>query len=609
VSARTPLVGDEVATLAPFVDAGVLDASAIHVAGVIARSIGGVRDEILLGAALATRAPTFGHVCVAIGTVAGSVVVDEAEPGAVDSLPWPDPEAWAALLAASPAVWKPGDPGGDAVLPLVWDGTRLYLERYWRFERRVADELLRRAAVDSGIATGAPDLETILDELFGPDDPASPDRQREAARGGLTRRIAVIAGGPGTGKTFTIARLLAAAHAVALARGQHLEVALAAPTGKAAARMTAAVHEDAETANLRDGVAEALRATEAKTLHRLLGLNYGRKPRHDRSNPLPHDLVIVDETSMVSLPILARLLDAARPDATVVLVGDPFQLESVEAGAVLGEIVGPRAVGPATGPLAEDIVLLERVHRFAADSEIAALADAIRIGDADRAVELLREHRSDELGWVTDDDEEAIGRLRNEAAASAAAVVRAARAGEAEGSLGLAHELKVICATKLGSLGVAAWTDAIEALAARSLPDAGIGNRWYVGQPIIVTRNDYLNRVFNGDVGVVVARGTESVVAFADPAGVRELAKSQLGDLATWWAMSIHKSQGSEFDRVIVSLPRPPSPILTRELLYTAVTRAKQQVTLIASEAAVRAAISTPGNRASGLREALWTVG
>jgi exodeoxyribonuclease V alpha subunit len=323
-------------------------------------------------------------------------------------------------------------------------------------------------------------------------------------------------------------------------------------------------------AGLPEDVAGALYDTGATTLHRLLGLRGSGKPRHDRFNPLPHDMVVVDETSMVSLPLMARLLDAVRPDATLVLVGDPFQLVSVEAGAVLGEIVGPAATEAAEGPLAADIVLLERVHRFGSDSAIAALADAIRTGDADRAVDLLRHDKTSELSWVDDDDDGGIDRLHREAAAAAVEVARAAYAGDAEAGLRLASDLKVLCATRLGPLGVYRWSDRIETLVAREMPEVGSGRRWYIGRPIIITSNDYLNRLFNGDIGLVVAGDNGPVATFPDPSGIRELAMSQLGDVETWWAMTIHKSQGSEFRRVIVTLPPPPSPILTRELLYTA---------------------------------------
>ncbi|MHB8246137.1 MAG: exodeoxyribonuclease V subunit alpha [Acidimicrobiales bacterium] len=606
MSATTPYLSDDIAALGPFVDAGVLDASAVHVAEVIGRASGAMDLGVLLGAGLAARAVGFSHVCVVLAEVVGSIVIDDAQLPPVDTLPWPDPARWAAGLSASPAVRSSDDPTTDLTRPLVWDGTRLYLERYWRFEQRVAGDLLRRADTIGGLTTLSPELDAILDEFFGPNDPSSPDRQREAAGIALSRRLAVIAGGPGTGKTRTIARLLAAAHRVAIARDESFDVALAAPTGKAAARMTEAVHREVEVVDISDDIAGSLRAAEAMTLHRLLGASRMGGFLHDRLNPLPHDMVIVDETSMVSLPLMARLLDAVRPDATLVLVGDPFQLASVEAGAVLGEIVGTAEMRSAGGRLAPDVVLLDRVHRFSVDSPIAALADAIRTGDANRAIDLLRSNGTGELSWVDGDDEAGVDRLQQEVAERAVDVVRAARSGDAQSGLDLASDLKVLCATRLGPLGVYRWSDRIEALATREMPDAGFGRRWYVGKPVIVTRNDYLNRTFNGDVGLVVAGKDRPVVAFPDPNGIRELAMSQLGDVETWWAMTIHKSQGSEFRRVIVTLPGPPSPILTRELLYTAVTRAKEQVTVVATVSSLRTAITRPVSRASGLGPLLW---
>ncbi len=605
MSAPAPILDRDTQVLEPFVAAGVLDAAAVHVAGRIARAVGGLDPAVLLGAALATRAPTFGHVCIVPATVAESIVLDDPEPVALDTLPWPDPGEWATRLAASGAVRGPDDPGNGVSLPLVWDGTRLYLERYWRFERRVADDLRRRAATAGGIAGASPELTGILDRLFDAGGGSGPDLQRDAATIALTHHLAVIAGGPGTGKTRTIARLLAAAHHVALAEGRPIEVALAAPTGKASARMTQAVHHEVAEAGETGPVADQLLATEASTLHRLLGATSGVEFRHDAANPLPHDLVVVDETSMVSLPLMARLLAAVRRDATLVLVGDPYQLASVEAGAVLGEIVGPTPGTRAHGPLAERVVLLERVHRFGADSAIAALADAVRTGDADRALRLLAGDDTGDLTWVAADDTPGIAAVQRDAAAHAVDVIAAARAGDAEAGLARAAALKVLSATRLGPLGAYRWGDRIETLAGRAMPPAAMQGRWYVGRPVIVTRNDYPNRLVNGDVGLVVAGAERPVVAFGGAEGIRELAVSQLDEIETWWAMTIHKSQGSEFGRVVITLPPAPSPILTRELLYTAVTRAKEHVTVVASEASLRAAIARPVNRASGLADQL----
>jgi exodeoxyribonuclease V alpha subunit len=370
--------------------------------------------------------------------------------------------------------------------------------------------------------------------------------------------------------------------------------------------MTESMRREANLLDPGDTVTQAMLAAEATTLHRLLGARGNGTFRHDRSDPLPHDIVVVDETSMVSLPLMARLLDAVRPDATVVLVGDPFQLTSVEAGAVLGEIVGTAAARARGGPLAAKVVLLERVHRFSVDSAIAELADAIRLGEADRSLALLRAGVAGELVWVDGEDDGGIARLRDEVAANAVEVIRAARAGDAGEGLRLAADLKVLCATRFGPLGVFRWSDETEDLVAHALPDSGVGRRWYVGRPVIVTKNDYFNRTFNGDVGLVVGTPSQPVVAFQDGDAIRSLTPSQLGDVDTWWATTIHKSQGSEFRRVVVTLPPAPSPVLTRELLYTAVTRAKERVTVVATESSLRAAIGRPVARASGLGTKLW---
>jgi exodeoxyribonuclease V alpha subunit len=604
-----PLLGEEAAPLAPFVEAGLLDASAVHLARLIARTVPGVAPEVLLGAALAARAPVFGHVCVVIDDVAASVVVEDATVP-IDSLPWPDPQRWRELLATSPAVRGDKERVGEVILPLVFDGTRLYLERYWRFEEQVADDLVRHAGADGGLVAPSPELSAVLDKLFQGADA----QQRDAGERALCHRLTVLGGGPGTGKTMTISRLLAAAYTLALAEGRQLEVALAAPTGKAATRMESAVHEAAGAAGLGADVALAMTLVRATTLHRLLGITVGGPPRHNARNRLAHDLVVVDESSMVSLPLMARLLEAVRDEASLVLVGDPFQLASVEAGAVLGDVVGPPASRALGGRLADAVVLLERNHRFDDSPGVAELADAIRTGDADRALGLLAGRRfseatwpCEELTWIEPGATATPARLVEAVADVAAEVVLEARSGHGEQGLGLASSLKVLCATRFGPLGVSGWTSAIENRLKRRFPYAGVGTRHYPGRPVIVTRNDYLNEVFNGDVGLVVNGPAGATAAFYRPDGsLRMLALSQLEAVESWWATTIHKSQGSEFEDVIVSLPPAPSPVLTRELLYTAVTRAKRRVTLVAEEASLRFAIDHPVARASGLRSRLW---
>jgi exodeoxyribonuclease V alpha subunit len=343
------------------------------------------------------------------------------------------------------------------------------------------------------------------------------------------------------------------------------------------------------------------------TVDRLLGWLPGARYRHDARNPLPHDLVIIDETSMVSLPMMAKLLDAVRPDARLVLVGDPHQLASIEAGTVMDDVVGP-AQGPdraAGGPLAGRVTLLRRMRRFAEDSAIAALAEAVRAGETDTALELLGGGHSDLL-WVSDDDRDGLDRALDRLVTAGIEVATAALEGDARRALDAATRIKVLAATRGGPLGLYDWSDRIEAAVAEALPALNRSRRWYVGRPVIVTANDAINGVFNGDVGVVVAHDGELSVDTVVGDGVRALAPSRLDRVETWWAMTIHKSQGSEFLHAVVSLPPAASPILTRELLHTAVTRAKQRLTVVGGEASLRVAIDRPIARASGLRDRLW---
>ncbi|QXC63296.1 exodeoxyribonuclease V subunit alpha [Aquihabitans sp. G128] len=645
-----PFVPASVEVLRPFVDAGVVGAGEVHLAATVARLSPGTDPLVLLAVAVAARAPQLGHVGIELAAAADRVL-DRFDEVAV-ALPWPDAGPWAAALASSPAVAAPADARREPLAPLVWDGTRIYLQRYWAYEAEVAADLRLRA----GASAGGPAIDHAIAELFPAPGEGGPDLQLAAATVALGHRLSVIAGGPGTGKTRTVARLLAAAQRAAAADGRNLEVALAAPTGKAAARMTEAVRQavaEARAEGVIDAaLAERLVATEATTIHALLGWAPGVAFRHDREHPLTHDLVVIDETSMVSLPLMARLLQAVRPEASLVLVGDPDQLASVDAGTVLADLVGergPTRTGPALvaprrrraapvedpatprlfdpdvlaaptptpaspppevsvtadAPLEGLVTVLERVHRFGAGSGIAALADAVRRGDADAALALLDGSRAD-LTWARPDRPAAVASVEEAVVAAATEVARAALAGDAEAGLAAALRVKVLAATRHGDGGLYDWTARIEAAVGAAVPELAATARWYAGRPVLVTANDRINRLANGDVGLVVARDGGTAVALPQGAEVRYVPVSRLHEAETWWAMTIHKSQGSEFPHVVVSLPGVRSPILTRELLYTAITRAREQVTLVATEEALRLAIGRPVARASGLGARLW---
>jgi exodeoxyribonuclease V alpha subunit len=620
-----------VGPLHDFNAAGVLSTSDVHVALRLTR-LGAVDDEVVaLGAAFAARAPRLGHVCVDLAEIRGTASSDTDLAADLDTLPWPDPARWLERLATSSMV-------GDA-RPLQLDGTNLYLDRLWADERAVAADLRERSATPAPGVDG-PTLAAGLRELFKSKE--DPDLQRMAAAACVLRRVAVVAGGPGTGKTRTVARVLALLDAQAEAATARAPlVALAAPTGKAAARLEEAVRggADDEDMAVAAAVKNRLRALDGVTLHRLLGFSPGNRTRfrHNRLNRLPFDVVVVDETSMVSLSLMARLLEAVRPEARLILVGDPEQLASVEAGAVLGDIVGPASKGlcmdePARAELAavtdqhvpasegvregagsgvaigNGIVVLRKVHRYG--TAIAALAEAIQRGDADATVSVLREGGS-HVEWIVTDEEPAapgdVPAVRAAAVDSGRTVIEAARTGDAVSAIAALGRFRLLCAHRHGPDGVATWMQHVEDWLRAEVPGFLTGSEWYVGRPLIVTENDYGLRLYNGDTGVVVEAGDGRLVAaFERGGGVAEVSPTRLAAVDTVYAMTVHKSQGSQFHTVAFVVPAAGSRLLTRELLYTAVTRAQERLILVGAEEPIRAAVGRPISRASGLRAALW---
>jgi exodeoxyribonuclease V alpha subunit len=585
--------------LGEFNAAGVLGPLDVHAAEAIARLTGETDEIVVLAAALAVRGPRIGHVCIELATQREAVVVDEQDPELVEALPWPDPDKWQATVAASGIV---GDGMGDE--PLVLHEGRLYLERYFRYEEHVADQIqgrLRDAPIPLDPRYGA-----VLDQVLP--DVAEGNLQRTAVETALTGRFTVIAGGPGTGKTYTIAALLAVLASVA--SGDLPTVGLCAPTGKAAARLTEAVAE--YTRWVKDPeVRKWLEGIEAVTIHRLLGWSPVRGHfRRDARNPLPYDWVIVDETSMVSLPLAAKLMDAVPPTASTVLVGDPFQLTSIEAGTVLADIVGPWAE-PSTesnpGGLGDRVVVLDRVHRFEEQGAIADLATAIRSGDADGAVEVLGGD-DPSVEWVPSRSSPRFAALWASVVAQRAAMVRDAdqltgRHRALERLTGLA----ILCAHRRGPASVARWQRDIEAALDEQFTGLRWHGEWYPGRPVMITTNDYNLNLFNGDIGVAVRTDDGLRVAF-ERGGQRLFAPSHLGERTTVHALTIHKSQGSQFGEVVVVVPQETSRLLTRELLYTAVTRASGKVTVLGDESVVRQAVDRSVERASGLGPRLWGV-
>ena len=503
-----------------------------------------------------------------------------------------DSEADVAILAAKPFVGPPG-----AGCPLVLADRRLYLSRFYEYESAVAAMITaRNTPLDVGDTAL---LGRLLNEKFGT-DPGN--RQKLAALLAISRRLAIITGGPGTGKTSTVARMLS----ILQHTDPDIEIRLAAPTGKAAMRLASALGRGEEG----PGVV---------TLHRLLGMRRdGQTWRHGPGNPLNAELLIIDEASMIDLVMMHRLLSALPPHTRLILLGDPGQLPSVETGNVLADIcagdpgfsgafnafaaplVGDLPVAGQAGGLTDAVCELDHSYRFDPASSIARLSLAIRTGEAtlsteDRSVTLAPPLTSaDELDPV----------------ASWPAFFALLRAGsiDPEALLDAFDQARILCPRRGGPVGVTAINEAVEAY----LVQLGLKERdeaFYAGRPVLITRNDYNLSLFNGDIGITVP-GDEPghfLVVFAD--GRRYLA-SRLPAHETCFAMTVHKSQGSEFERVMFVLPEEDSDeagsLLTRELLYTAVTRSRSQVTLHTSPAAWEAAVVRTAARVSGMRQFLF---
>lgn len=555
--------------LRAFADAEVFEQADVHVATRLAALAKEPDETVALAVAFTVRALRNGSVCVDLRSVADQVGMPE--------LPWPDPDGWLAAVQASTLTGTPP--------VLHFYGDLLYLDRYWREEEQVCDDVL--TLLGSSLPAGS----AGLDRLF----PAGWDEQRRAAEVALAQSLTVLTGGPGTGKTTTVARLLALLAEQASQAGRPpLRIALAAPTGKAAARLLEAVQQQVAALDSEDR--DRLPELTAATLHRLLQ----RRPdnasrfRHHRENRLPHDVIVVDETSMVSLTLMARLLEAVRPDSRLILVGDADQLSSVEAGAVLADLVD--------GLGARDDVRIARLvtsHRFGAP--IGELATAIRDGDTDQVVQMLAAG-GPHIEWL--DTDQPGDRLRDVLLPQALRLREAAILGSGPVALATLEEHRLLCAHRRGPSGVRHWNRQVERWLTEATGEP-IWSDWYAGRPVLVTANDYGLGLYNGDTGVAVNRPEGLAVVVGAGAGPVELSVRRLADVDTMHAMTIHKSQGSQADEVTVLLPAEDSRLLSRELLYTAVTRAKSKVRIVGSEAALRAAIDRRVVRASGLRQRL----
>ena len=552
----------------------------------VARGFPGAPREAALAAALAARAVADGHSALALDQAQAwfAGLDGEGKPPALPGI-----AAWRDALRVSSCVHLHAGDAPSSCVPLVLDAQdRIYLRRYFEYERQLAHALGARTSALQPAPHASPPL-----PLEGEGGSVIDPEQQRAIDIALTHRFTLVTGGPGTGKTHGVVRILTALAARAHAQGTELRIALAAPTGKAAARLRESVRTQRDRLQLPAPIAACIPDT-ASTLHRLLGLSpWSPRPRHEYSTPLPVDVVVVDEVSMVDLPLMAKLVAAVPAGAHLILLGDPDQLSAVEAGNVLGALVDAAS----NGPLHECHVALTRSHRFAAGSALGALAAAIARQDADAAIEVLERG-----GGVMLVDNPRTTRLADRAAEACRAVLDAAGPGEA---LRAAKGFRVLTALRRGPSGCLALDDAISARLKRH---AGVraDTAWWRGRLILVTANRHELGLFNGDTGVVWPDEHGALQAWFEGADgtPRRVAPASLPPHEGAFALTVHKAQGSEFDHVALVTGRE-SAVLTRELLYTGVTRARSGITLYTTPETLRIGIGRRTLRMTGLADRL----
>ncbi|MGC1816291.1 MAG: exodeoxyribonuclease V subunit alpha [Casimicrobiaceae bacterium] len=609
VNAATPSRGVNLAALP---DQALAEGFAHHVLHwARERSAPGYALDALRIAARATSLDTAsGHVCSHLADIAAAdAKADEHE-----------------LRNALLASGMVGTPRAPDAHPLILDDDgRVYLHRYFDYERRLARRLMAPSpAPPGGIGEN---VKLLLDQLFATNAERlgnRPDWQKIATALALERPLTIISGGPGTGKTTTVANVLACA----LAGNPDCRIRLAAPTGKAAARMLEAIRNAAThlPADLRERL-----PVESFTVHRLLGVLRGGGFRHDIGNPLPIDLLVVDEASMLDLSLATKLVEAVPLGARIILLGDKDQLAAVESGAVFSELSADPTLSSACierlseitripaariacaapirpTPLHDSVVWLTENFRFARDSGIGRLAALVNAGDAQSAIDFLRSDSDPALEWIEDANPAPLGTSLQRIIDEMAGYIDAARAGLGDRTalFDALGRFRVLCAEREGSRGVDAINQFVGQKFRKLLDhplDPGGRSEWYPGRPVMVLRNDYVLKLFNGDIGIVLPDASDAPVVFFPDSneGFRAVAPLRLPEHETAFATTVHKAQGSEFDKVTLMLPAKPGRVATRELLYTAITRSRSGVTIVGGAEVVEKAVLSPTRRYSGL--------
>lgn len=608
---------------------GIIGSIDLHFARLMDELGAGGRD-LFLASALLSSQTRMGHICLDLREFSSREVVENG------GIHCPDHEGWLNSLKGNAVVGAPGEQ-----TPMILDGdSRLYLYRYFEYQRFLSEYILEKArgAMNRDLPSVS-GLKERLDMLFG-DSGASMDHQKAAACLSYLNGFSVISGGPGTGKTTTVAKLLVLFIQSFLEEKNHdhgnyeersMSILLCAPTGKAAQRLKESLNSALDGMDNQEKIRRLI-PQDVLTIHRMLGTISGSPYfRYNSENRLPADLVVVDEASMVDLALMSKLVSALSPQTSLVLLGDKDQLASVEAGSVLGDICGSvhdnvystnmgQALERYTGFSVETcsesvsgtgmenlITVLTRSFRFGEKSGIGKLSRAANKGDHGTVFSVLDDV---ELQDVNHEDLPAKSLLKDALRKRVCDTYgRYIRMGDIREAFISLEAFRILCAVREGAYGV----HSINRLVAEILYEeklADTRDEWYPGRPVMITKNDYNLKLFNGDVGITVEDETNNrrcrVVFQGNDNQFKSFAPDQLPEHETAFAMTVHKSQGSEFDRILLILPERENPILTRELVYTGVTRARKHVTIMADREILARALERRITRRSGLRDILW---